>query len=229
MSAPHDPEHERRLVELCAQGSDPRGELERSDLGACPECRSTLEAMLSSEEVLMKAGVEFRRADEAAGGTDAAPGEERLEQFLRSRLGAPGAGPADRPRRWLLPTLVAAAALLAIGILFVITRERAEPPVYLGTHPPTDLSPSGAVERWDDFTWKVELLEGAWQKVLVYDAEGEPTAAPVLESPRLTEPRWSPSPETISKLPRRVRWEIRVLDSSGVRGSASSEAWLSSR
>jgi hypothetical protein len=230
LSLLHDAEHDRRLVELCAQGGDPRGELARSELRDCQECRSTLDDMLSSEDQLNHAGAEFRRASEAAASLSDVPGEERVELFLRERLAASGAPSAPRPRRWLGPALLAAGLLLGITVVILATRDQAATPVFLGPGVPSNLVPAGPVERWAEFTWDAELPEDAWFKVLIYDSQGGPSAPPAVESPRLEVDAWSPSAEAIAKFPRRVRWEVRVLDSSGsgVLSSASSEAWLSS-
>jgi hypothetical protein len=230
LSGLHDAEHDRRLEELWARGADPRAELAQSDLRDCAECYSTLDDMLSSEDKLNQAGAEFRKASEAAASLTDAPGEERIERFVREKLAGPEAQGAPVQRRWLRPALLAAALLLGIAIAILVSQDRGQAPVRLGGEGLTILAPTEAVESWGTFSWEAKLPENGWFELLIYDSAGAPTDAALLKSPPLTETRWSPSPELISKLPRRIRWEVRIYDPSSGNpdSSAFAEAWLSS-
>jgi hypothetical protein len=76
------------------------------------------------------------------------------------------------------------------------------------------MSPSGAVTSVERFTWSYPLAHGGWFVVQVR-SEGDPVAAPILDSGPLRQAQWTPSQGELAALPPRFAWQVLAYDGSG--------------
>lgn len=238
MSTEHDPRHHDELLELFCSAADPSADFERSPLATCPVCRAELDALLEVGRELDALATDTRGAIRDAHAEPSAPGEARVDAWLRERLPATSAGePARatsvaRPRRpgsvWWF------AGALAAGLLvFLALRDRGETPgPGPGPDPGPPLSggefalealqtPGGAAGSWTEFRWRGTLPAGGWFVVRVSGEDG----ALLLESPPLHDTRWEPTAEERTRLPRAFRWEVIVFDDTGQPQDARSDSY----
>jgi len=123
-----------------------------------------------------------------------------------------------RPHTLRLVTGLAAAAALVLALVQIFTDSE-------GVHPPEDepiplgsgslelLEPSGQVESYELFRWLGELPPGGRFVLRIFDPEnaGE---EPVVEV-ELDDNHWLPDESDRARLPRALRWEVRVVDPFG--------------
>lgn len=84
------------------------------------------------------------------------------------------------------------------------------------------VAPVGEVTTFEEFRWEYELEGAQYFRLLIYDAE-EPFDP--LVSEELDEPRWRPDDAEREALPRRLLWEVRVMETERTELAASAEAW----
>jgi hypothetical protein len=163
---------------------------------------------------------------EVAGAAPDAHEDELVESFAaRLRAAAPARGadheaPAVPRRGWI----VAAAAIFVVALaLRHLGREReVAEPFELGPGS-SECRPSGEVERYGRFEWDLELPPGGTYELSVWEASAD-DGAPLVRV-ELGEPFWD-----AVELPRRIHWQVSVLDAAGelTEASCSSRCWLAS-
>src|SRR5688572_7042941 len=150
-------------------------------------------------------------------------GREALRQILAAEK-----EPEKHARaRWVGVGLAAAAAVL---LVFWMTsrREPERDRLPLGPDAVRLVHPTGEVAQFDRFEWVGELPPGGSFLLILRDA-ARPDAEPVVRE-ELHEPRWIPSAEVLSRLPRELDWEVQILDALGhPRGSNLKRAVRASR
>lgn len=222
----HPDDHEERFELLLAEAEVPERALEGNELEECAACRGLLEEHLELVASLERAGRAERSDLRAAARNQPSAGEQgrtagRAEEALREQLelSAPPSSPFSL--RW-----VAAAAVLALGLgtALLLARDGVGTPsgtgapedTWLGVRPEL-LAPKGDVEAYDEFSWRAELPDNGWFRVVVHNAvhNGEGDGALVARSPRLEEPHWNPAPEERSRWPDRIRWRLEVYRGTG--------------
>jgi hypothetical protein len=220
--APHDPQHTAQLEGLLSGAADPRAEFARSELAGCAACAEELEALLDAMERLDALADDAREAVAAGRAEGPAPGEARIEEFVRAQMRpAEPARSGPAVRRWW-PLALAGAAALAVYATW--PREAPPPPdpgPVLNAGAIALEHPVGSVGEWLGFRWRAELPAGGWFRVRVRAQAAGPV---LIESPELHELQWLPAPEVLSRLPRAIHWEVVAFDDSG---QPSEPAWAS--
>lgn len=214
----HDPRHDEWLIAILA--GDEVSREARLATESCAECRSALSEVGRIGDVLDLAGrLERESIDRAFPSAEA-----RKPSGLRVDV-----HPSGRERRWFASPLqrVAAAALVLVTIGLCYRQVRnSDRPFTVSSGPNLNASqqfqlvPSGTVAAVTQFSFEAPRPSGGTFQVRVYDPAAG--ATPILESPPLEEPRWIPDPDQLGKLPSRFRWELRVLDATGLRISTAS-------
>lgn len=216
MSAAHNPEHTEQLFELLG-GADPRREFARSPLAPCRDCARELDELLATQDDLESAARDAREAIEDARDEGPAPGERRVDEFLRRQIAL------RRPNRRGRWRIAAAVAALAAGLALVFLWRQPSPIEPVG--PPLGAAivlerPVGAAPpSVPQFAWRAELPQGGWYIVRVFDSA---KSTQLLDSTELEEPQWTPNTTDASRLPDQFEWCVLVYDSAG-RLAASSE------
>jgi hypothetical protein len=203
--AGHEPRHEQLLESMLVDG--PPAPDDADTLARCPICSTRLARLRAVAGMLDTAGVEYRLV--------------RDESLGPPLPGSPHRGP--RPVRRVLPWVAAAAALLALCLVFVPSRgcagTRAPDDGLLGPEPVPGFSPSGVVPggaAWGPFSWpEVAVLDPRYVvEVFGVDGAGVRTTDPIVSSKRLSTTQWMPGPAEQASLQRwdRIRWSVVVSD-----------------
>lgn len=214
----HDPRHDDWLIAILA--GDEVSREARLATESCAECRSALSEVGRIGEVLDVAGRLERGSIERVFPSSGSTNPSGLHLDVH---------PAGRERRWFASPLqrVAAAALVLVTIGLCYRQVRNSDRPYSVPSGPNlnvansiELVPNGAVASVTQFSFEAERPSGGSFVIRVYDPSSGGT--PIFESPPLEEPRWIPDPDQLGKLPSRFRWELRVLDATGIRISSAS-------
>jgi hypothetical protein len=188
-----------------------RGELARSDerLKELLERRRDWVAALDELADGASAGAPDGLKALARAGETAADRERMRAIVARAVSGSGGA--RARPRR-LLPLLLAAALLAALGVGWWLRRSPPAAPrgPFLGGQGIAWVAPVDTVEAWGPFEWAAELPP---RGTFTLTVRGEdPAAAPLERVEGLREPRWTPDPATASAWPEVIEVIVEVID-----------------
>ncbi len=233
MSDAHEEGHRRILRALVAAGNGTRAAFDASDLATCGRCRQELDGMLALVATLESVG-----EDERSSLRDAeAFADPVLEARLRSRMERyikvyPASGPKPMQARKVRQLLVAAAAVLLIGLTgsWLWRRPLGAPSdPWLGGQT-YERVPRGEVADFARFQWEVRLPERGWFVVRVYDGAVPGPSEEISASGPLRAQQWLPSEAETERWGERIRWRLELYDGSSDVPQASwvEEAWRSS-
>ena len=209
-------EHEETLQRiLCGELSaeDPQA---RDALLESPALARELRALLDTE--LRVAAAAREQAATLNAIAAAAPEDQGVEDaiMVSARAALQRATPVAlrRPRVSPIPIGLAAAALLAVGLMLGRLGENADdtptvPSFTLGRSVRL-LTPMGPVSGYDEFQWEYGLHNGYAFELTLWNAS---TGDELFTTRRLLEARWSPPPEL--ELPSSLSWTVYVLDHTG--------------
>ena len=130
----------------------------------------------------------------------------------RARGDAP---PRVGRRVWLAVGLLALTALVVLRVR--LRRQLLEGAVELEL-----FAPVGAVEAYSEFRWQAAAPESVTYRVYVHDLAG--AGPPLVVSPHLDDPRWTPAAPIEAA---RIRWSVEVWGGGGRRIGLTEarEAW----
>ena len=215
----HTSEHESWLEAVIAGDLDPLPPSVEEELRGCARCSKSWEESVRVQSSFSEAGRRRRAVSSQASRSTDAPGEARVEAFLRERLLEHAASRrAPRLRRpWLWA--LAASVLIALGV-GLANRAGDDPPSSWRTlgGELVATAPGERATRSDlRFAWRSELPAGTRFRLIVEGRlrPGEPWIGLVDEKAvRGTE--WAP-PSRLESWPEFLRWRVLAYDAAGER------------
>ncbi len=188
-----------------------RGELARDDaqLQELLQRRRDWSAALDELADGVRRGAPDELKALARAGETAADRERMRAIVARTVSGA--SGPRARPR-WVLPLLIAAALVAALGVGWWFRRSPPAQPrgPFLGGQGITWVAPVDTVEAWGPFEWAAELPpRGTFTLTVRGD---DPAAALLAHVEGLREPRWTPDPAAARAWPEVIQVTVEVID-----------------
>jgi len=204
----HSDEHEQVLERAAV------GDIERDDpgltslLAECPECRDRMDGLVELEGLLGRAASEQRAILSGLDLEREVPGSDLVAPFVRAKV--------EEQRRTIpwLPLAAAAALVATTGGVWIAAQMAEQAPreqVYLGSRAIHFTGADGDVVPFGTVRWQADAMpRGGTYGIRILDARGTPI--PGLDTRRLEQPEWTPSPEEEELLPDEFRLVVEVLD-----------------
>jgi len=207
----HSREHDRVLERASV------GDIDRDDpdltalLEECPECRDRMDGLVELEGLLERAAEEQRAVLAGLEPEREPPGSDLVAPFVHARV------EEQRRRVPWLPLAAAAALVATTGGVWIAARMAERTPreaTFLGS---STIHFQGARERvvpYGPVQWEAEAApRDGFFEIRILDARGTPL--PGLDTRRLEQPEWMPSPEEEELLPDEFRLEVTVMSAFG--------------